>query len=140
QMTEMAADERRSRPVRLTPRRAARFSGQAPPRDSRKKCARKKEPPALCEESGGFWFTAGGDLLSRWRSIIGPAGLTAVFGMGTGVAARGWPPKKAAPAPGRDRRAPGSKEDRGSRKRGSAFVWSNTVFGEWLDPLISRRV
>ncbi len=39
---------------------------------------------------------AGGDLLSRGGSIIGPAVLTAVFGKGTGVSPRVWPPAKAA--------------------------------------------
>ena len=83
--------------------------------------------------------TAGGDLLSRWRSIIGPAGLTAVFGMGTGVAPRVWPPTKA-------RRSLVKTGGLGSMKievqgRGiRPFCWSNTDSGEWLDPLIVRAV
>jgi hypothetical protein len=34
----------------------------------------------------------GDDRLSRWCTIMGPAGLTAVFGMGTGVAPPVWSP------------------------------------------------
>jgi hypothetical protein len=97
--------------------------------------AKKKSPRPF--DLGDFLFTAGGDLLSRWRSIIGPAGLTAVFGMGTGVAPRVWPPTKAR-HPLVEEGGLQINEERGSRKRRSAFVWSNTDFGELLDPLFAR--
>ena len=53
-----------------------------------------KNPRRSFWDRRGFSLGAGGDLLSRGRSIIGPAGLTTVFGMGTGVALRVWPPAK----------------------------------------------
>ena len=37
---------------------------------------------------------SGDDRLSRRSTIMGPTGLTAVFGMGTGVAPPVWSPEK----------------------------------------------
>jgi hypothetical protein len=93
------------------------ITGRGTSRDVTEIRAQKRTPRVARVRSGEFEFTAGGDLLSRWRSIIGPAGLTAVFGMGTGVAPRVWPPTKATPVFVQDRRAAGSKEERGSRER-----------------------
>ena len=51
----------------------------------------------------------GDDRLSRDCAIMGPAGLTAVFGMGTGVAPPAWSPGKRAAGDFRpDARADGS--------------------------------
>ena len=106
-------------------------------RDVTEMSAQKRTPRLLRGSRGVRCLTAGGDLLSRWRSIIGPAGLTAVFGMGTGVAPRVWPPTKA-------RRPLGGPAGRWFKRRvevqGSGirpFCWSNTDFGELLDPLHS---
>jgi hypothetical protein len=52
----------------------------------------KKAPDPVKDR--GLLLKAGSDLLSRGSSIIGLAGLTAVFGMGTGVTLPVWPPTK----------------------------------------------
>ena len=57
--------------------------------------AQQKRPGRIFMRSGRWKLNAGSDLLSRGSSIIGPEVLTAVFGMGTGVAPLVWPPAKA---------------------------------------------
>jgi len=57
---------------------------------------RAKPPrPTIAEEGrgdSGWGEDPGDDRLSRLSTIMGPAGLTAVFGMGTGVAPPVWSP------------------------------------------------
>ena len=54
---------------------------------------RKKAAPELVGSSGAAVWDSGDDRLSRRCTIMGPAGLTAVFGMGTGVTPPVWSPE-----------------------------------------------
>ena len=64
----------------------------------------------------------GDDRLSRFRTIMGLAGLTAVFGMGTGVAPPAWSPG-IRPAGGEARRA----SDSGVRHDSDAIRWDERI-------------
>ena len=57
-------------------------------------CAHEKAPrfEGLPRSGGLAGVGPGDDRLSRVSTIMGPAGLTAVFGMGTGVAPPAWSP------------------------------------------------
>ena len=52
----------------------------------------QKNAPRPVGDGGRGVRDPGDDRLSRLSTIMGPAGLTAVFGMGTGVAPRVWSP------------------------------------------------
>ena len=58
-----------------------------------RQCARSETPRLTFVRRGVSWLRdPGDDRLSRLSTIIGLAGLTAVFGMGTGVAPPVWSP------------------------------------------------
>jgi hypothetical protein len=54
---------------------------------------KKRRRRTLFRGCGGVVLGSGDDRLSRSRTIMGPAGLTAVFGMGTGGAPPVWSPE-----------------------------------------------
>src|SRR5208337_472563 len=53
----------------------------------------KEPPPSSVELGGGSWKDSGDNRPSRQSTIMGSAGLTAVFGMGTGVTPPVWSPE-----------------------------------------------
>ena len=55
-------------------------------------CYVLRKKPRTVVVRGFLLFYPGAELLSRLRSIIAAAGLTVVFGMGTGVAPPLWAP------------------------------------------------
>ena len=55
--------------------------------------AREDAPRRRAPRRGVFKEDSGDDRLSRRSTIMGPTGLTAVFGMGTGVAPPVWSPE-----------------------------------------------
>lgn len=59
--------------------------------------ANKKTPSIVRSRAFSIKKGPGDDRLSRCSTIMGPAGLTAVFGMGTGVAPRVWSPGNRGP-------------------------------------------
>ncbi|KAJ3077865.1 hypothetical protein HK102_004915 [Quaeritorhiza haematococci] len=54
----------------------------------------KRGRPRILRSGGVFVGDPGDDRLSRCCTIMGPSGLTAVFGMGTGVAPTVWSPER----------------------------------------------
>ena len=75
---------------------------------------------------GGSWKDPGDHRLSRQSTIMGPAGLTAVFGMGTGVTPPVWSPEnrpagcQAAPAAIPRWSVTGTKSSRHTRSSGTS--------------------
>ena len=106
---------------------------------------KKPAPEQLCCSGAGWLNNAGGDLLSRGSSIIGPAVLTAVFGKGTGVSPRVWPPAKAG-VRGEPPAGCGSSSSEGGGSRGPGedlrvFVYEvfEHLDGEWTLALFLPR-
>ena len=90
---------------------------------SRVRAAREETPPRV-ESRGRLDEDPGDDRLSRLRTIMGPAGLTAVFGMGTGVAPPVW-------SPGSGPRGLCAPADRGSARRRVSRGAAGNPEGEW---------
>ncbi len=87
---------------------------------------RKAALDSLPRFRGGSWKDSGDNRLSRRSTIRGPAGLTAVFGMGTGVTPPVWSPEnrpagcQAAPAAIPRWSVTGTKSSRRTRSSGTS--------------------